>query len=72
MMIFVLLIFHSRCYPINTVLADPHQLDKKLREYYNNTRHSQYNSDNSDNDSDSSCSSDSDSGSDSSDVSINF
>lgn len=23
-----------RCYPINTVLADPHKLERKLHEYY--------------------------------------
>lgn len=58
-----------RCYPLNTVLADPYQLDRKLREYSNKTRRMQYNSDDSDDDSDSSCSSDSDSeSSDSSDV----
>lgn len=58
-----------RCYPINTVLADPYQLDKKLREYYNKVRRSHYNSSDDSGDSDSSCSSDSDSDeSDSSDV----
>ena len=54
------------------MLADPYQLDKKLREYCNRVRRSHYNSsDESGDDSDSSCSSDSDSDdSDSSDVSI--
>lgn len=65
-------VFDFRCYPINTVLADPYQLDKKLREYYHRVRRSHYNSsDESGDDSDSSCSSDSDSDdSDSSDVSV--
>lgn len=62
-----------RCYPINTILADPNQLDRKLREYYQKMRQSQCNSDESDDDSDSSCSSDSDTDtSDSSEVSLNL
>lgn len=63
-----------RCYPINTVLADPYQLDQKLRDYYNKISQSQYNGDNeisSDNDSQSDSDSDSDSeSSDSSNVRI--
>lgn len=57
-----------RCYPINSVLADPYDLDQKLREYSNRVRRSHYNSDDSDDDSDSSSDSDSDD-SDSSSVS---
>lgn len=63
-------IIYSRCYPLNTVLADPQQLDRKLREYYDKMQRSHYNSDDdSGSESDSSCSSGSDSDdSDSSDV----
>lgn len=66
--------FFFRCYPINTVLADPYQLDHKLREYYNKTRRIHYVSDDeSGSDSDSSSSSDSDSDdSDSSSVKMIF
>lgn len=63
-------LFPFRCYPINTVLADPYDLDRKLRDYYNKIRRSHYNSDSdSDDDSDSSSDSDSDD-SDSSSVNI--
>lgn len=60
---------HFRCYPLNTVLADPHDLDRKLREYYQEVQKSRRINDDSDSDSDSSSSSDSDSDSDSSDSS---
>lgn len=60
---------HFRCYPINTVLAEPYDLDRKLREYCNRVRRSHYNSDDeSGDDSDSSSDSDTDD-SDSSSVS---
>lgn len=49
-------------------MADPYDLDQKLREYSNRVRRSHYNSDDSDDDSDSSSDSDSDD-SDSSSVS---
>lgn len=63
--------FTSRCYPLNTVLADPYQLDQKLRDYYSKISRSEYNSDNEiSSDTDSSSDSDSKS-SDSSDVRIN-
>lgn len=68
---YLIKIYHFRCYPLNTVLADPHDLDRKLREYYQEVRKSRCISDNDDidSDSDSSSSSDSDSDSDSSDSS---
>lgn len=34
-----------RCYPINTALADPYELDQKLRDYYIKISRSQYMSD---------------------------
>lgn len=52
---------HCRCYPINTALADPIELDRKLREYSRNPRVTGAVSDSSDS---SSGSSDSDSSSD--------
>lgn len=57
--------FIYRCYPINTALADPIDLDRRLREYNRRDRESD-SEDDSDDDSASSNSSDS---SDSSDVS---
>lgn len=57
-----------RCYPVNTALADPVQLDLRLREY---SRRRHDNSDSEDDSSDDSSSGSSDS-SDSSDVSPRF
>lgn len=62
-----------RCYPINTVLADPHQLDQKLRDYYNIISGSQCNSDDeSSSDNDSLSDSDSESSDDSDVRTLNF
>lgn len=56
-----------RCYPINTVLADPHQLDRKLREYRSKKVHVIQSDSESDSDDDASeiCSSSGDSSTDS-------
>lgn len=71
---FLFYICFHRCYPINTVLANPYTLDKKLRDYYQKTNGSRYISGecNSDSDCDSDCSdcSTNSSSSDSSDVCI--
>lgn len=63
-----------RCYPLNTALANPHTLDKKLREYYDKLSEAQCISDGSDSDCDSDCSecSSSSDSSDSSDVRTNL
>lgn len=63
--------FIFRCYPINTALADPEQLDRRLRECTNRIRDSDSEDESDDDDSSSSGSGSSSSGSsDSSDVSI--
>lgn len=68
-----ILFVHFRCYPINTVLADPYQLDQKLRDYYSKIFGSQCNSDDGSSSDDSDSDSDSDSEcSDSSNVRISF
>lgn len=65
---FVRFVF-CRCYPINTVIADPYQLDRKLREYYNKSHHIKSGSDSDDSDDDSDSDSSSDGNTSDSDVS---
>lgn len=65
---FVRFVFR-RCYPINTVIADPYQLDRKLREYYNKSHHIKSGSDSDDSDDDSDSDSSSDGNTSDSDVS---